>query len=221
MGIKKIFNIANYKDTSEIKFGMLCKTEDEAMTFCNYLDSLGRQWSSAIPYSIKTCWDDEPIIYYFNCNTYKPLRTLIRESDDIILTFSDFDWSLHQHSNPTCTFQRADLKDGQIVKVRSGEKYIKIKNQFINSVRSICVDYYTQSLNSMVDRDKDIIEVYELVDDLSCHLRASLDTLLLDLYSESEYLSCVWNREVDEKPIELTVDILEDYFGHPIKIVKN
>lgn len=27
---KKIFNIANYKDTPEIKFGMLCRTEDEA-----------------------------------------------------------------------------------------------------------------------------------------------------------------------------------------------
>lgn len=73
----------------------------------------------------------------------------------------------------------------------------------------------------MVDRNKDIIAVYELVDDLSCHLRASLDTLLLDLYSESEYLSCVWSREVDEKPIELTIHFLEDYFGHPIKIVED
>ena len=29
---KKIFNIANYKDNFERKFGMLCKTEDEAKT---------------------------------------------------------------------------------------------------------------------------------------------------------------------------------------------
>jgi len=28
--------LANYKDNSEIKFGMLCRTEDEAKTFCNY-----------------------------------------------------------------------------------------------------------------------------------------------------------------------------------------
>lgn len=209
---KKIFNISNYKDTSEIKFGMLCKTEDEAKTFCNYLDSLSKQWLSTMSYAEKTYWDNRPIVYYFNCGMYSPLES-IHESNDIILTFSDFDWFF--------TFQLADLKDGQIVKVRSGEKYIKIKNQFINSVRSICVDYYTQSLNSRVDRDKDVIAVYELVDDLSCHLRASLDTLLLDLYSENEYLSCVWSREVDEKPIELTVDILEDYFGHPIKLIEN
>lgn len=91
MAKKRIFNIANYKDNSERKFGMLCKTEDEAKTFCNYLDSLGRQWSSAIPYSIKTCWDGKPMIYYFNRNTYEPSRALIGESDDIILTFSDFD----------------------------------------------------------------------------------------------------------------------------------
>lgn len=218
---KKIFNIANYKDNSEIKFGMLCKTEDEAKTFCNYLDSLSKQWLSTMSYAAETYWDNEPIIYYFNCDTHKPLSKLMRESNEIILTFSDFDWSLHQHSNPTYTFQLADLKDGQIVKVRSGEKYIKVKNQFINSVRSICVDYYTQSLNSRVDRDKDIIAVYDLVHNLRGHLPISLDTLLLDLYSESEYLSCVWSREVDEKPIELTVDILEDYFGHPIKIVEN
>lgn len=218
---KKIFNIANYKDTPEIKFGMLCRTEDEAKTFCNYLDSLNKQWLSNMSYASETYWDSEQIIYYFNCDTHKPLSKLTRKPDEIILTFSDFDWSIYQHSNPTYTFKLVDLKDGQIVKVRSGEKYIKIKNQFINSVRSICVDYYTQSLNSRVDRDKDIIAVYEIVDNLNRHLPVSINTLLLDLHSENEYLSCVWSREVDEKPIELTVDILEDYFGHPIKIVEN
>ena len=172
---KKIFNIANYKDNSEIKFGMLCMTEDEAKTFCNYLDSLSKQWSSFESYAVKTCWDNEPIIYYFNRDTYKPLSKPMRESNEIILTFSDFDWSLYQHSNPTYNFQLVDLKDGQIVKVRSGEKYIKIKNQFINSVRSICVDYYTQSLNSRVDRDKDVIAVYNLVHNLRGHLPISLD----------------------------------------------
>lgn len=213
MSRKPRFDIENYKDNSKRTYGMLCKTEDEAKTFCNYLDSLGKQWLSSFEsYAEKTYWDNRPIVYYFNRGMYSPLES-IHESNDIILTFSDFDWFF--------TFQLADLKDGQIVKVRSGEKYIKVKNQFINSVRSICVDYYTQSLNSMVDRNKDIIAVYELVDDLSCHLRASLDTLLLDLYSESEYLSCVWSREVDEKPIELTIHFLEDYFGHPIKIVED
>ena len=29
---KKIFNIVNYKNNSERKFGMLCKSEDEAKT---------------------------------------------------------------------------------------------------------------------------------------------------------------------------------------------
>lgn len=213
---KKIFNIANYKDSSKRKFGMLCKTEDEAKTFCNYLDSLGKQWLSFESYIEKTYWDNKPIVYYFNCDTYRPLELIL--DSDIILTFSDFDWSFYQFLDLTYTFRRNDLKDGQIVKVRSGEKYIKIKNQFINFVRSICVDYYTQSLNSKVDRDKDIIAVYELVDDLSCHLPASLNNLLIE--ESNEYLTCIWSRE-DEKPIELTVDFLRDYFGHPIKIVEN
>lgn len=214
MEIKKIFNIANYKDDSGIKFGMLCKTEDEAMTFCNYLDSLGKRWSSFESYTEKTYWDNKPIVYYFNRGTYRPLE-LIRESDDI-LTFSDFDWSLLQSSNPTYTFQLADLKDGQIVKVRSGEKYIKIKNQFINLTRSISIVHYTQSLESKVSRCDDIIAVYEL--DLPT---SSLDTLLRVTCRESESLTCVWSREVDEKPIELTVDFLRDCFGRPIKIVEN
>ena len=79
MEIKKIFNIANYKDNSKRKFGMLCKTEDEAMTFCNYLDSLGKRWSSFESYTEKTYWDNKPIVYYFNRSTYRPLE-LIRES---------------------------------------------------------------------------------------------------------------------------------------------
>lgn len=210
---KRIFNISNYKDNSERKFGMLCKSEDEAKTFCNYLNSLGRQWLFNV---LKNCWkNDEPTIYYFNCDTYEPLRVLISGSNDIILTFSDFDWSIYkQHSNPTYTFQLADLKDGQIIKMRSGEKYIKIKDQFINLTKSISVVYYTQSLKSRVERYNDIVAVYEL------DSPASLDTLLRVTCNESEHLSCIWSRE-DEKPIELTVDILEDYFGHPIKIVKN
>ena len=220
---KKIFNIANYKDTSEIKFGMLCRTEDEAKIFCNYLDSLSKQWLSTMSYAAETYWDNEPIIYYFNCDTHKPLSKLMRESNDIILTFSDFDWSLHQHSNPTYTFQLADLKDGQIVKVRSGEKYIKIKDYFINSVKGIRISYYTQFLNSAVDRNNDIIAVYELkTDDFShSYTYASLDTLLLNICSENKYLISVWERGENEKPIELTIDSLEDYFGHHIKIVEN
>lgn len=218
---KKIFNIANYMDGSARKFGILCKTEDEAKTFCNYLDSLGKHWSSSTSYTVMTCWDGEPIVYYFNCDTYEPSRDLREKSNDIILKFSDFDWSLHQRSEPTYTFQLADLKDEQIVKVRSGEKYIKIKDYFMNSTRGIRVSHYTRSLGSFVDRDKDIVAVYELNAEDSFHLPLSLDTLLLDSCSEDEYLTCIWSREEDEKPIELTVDILEDYFGHPIKIVED
>ena len=213
---KKIFNIANYKDNSERKFGMLCKTEAEAKTFCNYLDSLSKSWSFYyIPYAKETHWDNEPIVYYFNRDTYRPLRELSNESNDIILAFNDFDWSLHQRSNPTPNFQLTDLKDGQIVKVRSGEKYIKIKNYLINLTKSISVVFYAQSLESRVDRYNDIIAVYEL------DSPASLDTLLRATCSEGECLTCIWSSGEDEKPIELTIEALEDYFGHPIKIVED
>lgn len=218
---KKIFNIANYKDNSERRFGMLCKSEEEAKTFCNYLDSLGKQWTSSDSYARETYWRGEPVIYYFNSNSFEFLRDLDNESSNVILIFNDFDWSLHQHPKSTYTFQLADLKDEQIVKVRSGEKYIKIKDYFMNSTRGIRVSHYTRSLGSFVDRDKDIVAVYELNAEDSFHLPLSLDTLLLDSCSEDEYLTCIWSREEDEKPIELTVDILEDYFGHPIKIVEN
>ena len=33
---------------------MYCKTEDEAKDFCNYLDSIGRRWSSGESYKDKT-----------------------------------------------------------------------------------------------------------------------------------------------------------------------
>lgn len=218
---KKIFNIVNYKDISERKFGMLCKTKEEATTFCNYLDSLDKQWSSCHSYAKETNWNDEPIIYYFNSNTFEYLRNSSKESNNIILTFSSFDWSLHQRSNPAPNFQLADLKDGQIVKVRSGENYIKIKDFFMNSIRGIRVSYYVQSLESTVDVDKDIVAVYELNAESFFYLPISLDTLLLDSRSENEYLTCIWSREEDEKPIELTIEALEDYFGHPIKIVED
>ena len=47
------FNIENYKG----KYVMHCKTGKEAKIFCNYLDSIGRTWSSGNSYFSENYWD--------------------------------------------------------------------------------------------------------------------------------------------------------------------
>ena len=48
------FNIDDYKG----RYAMHCKTEEEAIDFCNYLHSIGKEWCSGHSYVDVTYYND-------------------------------------------------------------------------------------------------------------------------------------------------------------------
>ncbi len=74
---------------------MVCNTKEDAATFCEYLNEVGRCWCDGMEYSRRmTNFDVIPvgnsIAYYFNKGTYGR-RSLIGK-EYTVLNFSDFDW---------------------------------------------------------------------------------------------------------------------------------
>ena len=214
---KRIFNINRYCDNYQNKYGMLCDTGEDAKIFCNYLNSIGREWFSTESYADLTYWEGTPIIYYFNRGTASNVDEY-QNNSAIILNFNDFDWSLFSPEKSEITFSLRDLKDNYIIEVRSGEKYIKIGDYFINCKRAHPVYLYKNSLKHSLDENKDIMKVYEINTCLDDTI--NLDTLLLEKCSEKNYLKCVWGIEKETSYVSLTIDMLEDYFGHKIKILE-
>lgn len=83
------FNIDDYSG----KYVMHCVTEEEAERFCEYLDSVGRKWSSLQRYTKFTNFDSylSKTVYYFNEGTFGTLD-LVDRKKYYVLRFSDFDW---------------------------------------------------------------------------------------------------------------------------------
>lgn len=81
------FDIEDYKG----KYVMHCKTYEEAVVFCKYLDSIGRCWSSHKTYDTDTNWYRfrEKTCYNFNEGTYF-LENSYRTNGYIILEMEDF-----------------------------------------------------------------------------------------------------------------------------------
>lgn len=59
------FELADYPKSN---MAMFCKTEEEARSFCNFLHSQGRKWSSGLSYAAQTYWSKSynGIFYLFN-----------------------------------------------------------------------------------------------------------------------------------------------------------
>lgn len=96
------------------KYTMLCKTEEEARNFCDYLHTHGRKWRGGYSYSSSnTQWDGykEKTAYYFNEGCFGSLGYAQREGYEI-LEWSDF------MAKP---FTRVDPNTGDILECINGE----------------------------------------------------------------------------------------------------
>lgn len=103
------FDINKYKG----KYVMYCKTEKEAKDFCNYLDSIGRRWSSGESYKDKTYFKTNcnGICYNFNDGVFGSYSIYLNNPDFKILNWSDF----------TKKFSKKDLKSGDVIMRRNGD----------------------------------------------------------------------------------------------------
>lgn len=84
------FNINKYMGN----YAMHCKTEEEAKTFCRYLDSVGRRWADGTSYMSMTNWSvhGPDTCYNFYDGTYCTKRYFLTCYCYTILEFSDFEW---------------------------------------------------------------------------------------------------------------------------------
>lgn len=193
------FNIDNYKGRQ----AMHCKTIAEAKEFLNYLHRIGKRWVSGEPYTANSRYEHygEDTVYYFNDGTYGD-TIWAKEMHDVILEFSDFEWSKE--------FVKADLKTGDVILRRNGD--VEIVNRELGMF--ICqsggwndLDSCNNDLTSSLDKDYDIIEIrrpkkkYECCFDAFVCKRGTL----------------VYERE---EPEEMTLEEVCALLGKKIKIIK-
>ena len=123
------FNIENY----EGNYAMHCKTEEEAKTFCWYLNNLGRTWCDGTNYLCENEWSvyDDQTCYAFNENKYG-WKSLYERENAIILEFSDFDWNENEtkdmaivliYTNGYYTSTFTDFANVEEARARRKEEY--------------------------------------------------------------------------------------------------
>ena len=186
-----IFDINNYKG----KYVMHCKTEAESNEFCNHLHSIGRTWDGGGCYKSINKWHNEKAntCYNFNDGLYASKYYYI-EQGYTILEWSDF----------TTEFTKADLKDGMVVELENGDRYLVINDRLICEYGWLSFKNYDNNLKR--DNGYQINAVY------------TTNAYCLEEIFHEKALKLIWKRK--EKPVEMTLDEVCKALGKEIKIVK-
>ena len=110
------FDILDYPGN----YVMHCKTEKEAQDFCNYLDSIGRRWTSGTMYIQKTNWGTygKDTVYNFNYGSFADVDYYTK------IGYTILEWEDFMNH----TFTKADLKNGDIVLQRNGVVQVYIES---------------------------------------------------------------------------------------------
>lgn len=101
---KSKFNINKYKDSQSKCYAMHCDTEEEARIFLKYLHSQGRKWIDNVSYMTRMSYETygSETCYFFNEGTYGG-RDRIDISNEILLSFSDFEWDWYSNKDVELT----------------------------------------------------------------------------------------------------------------------
>ena len=191
------FDIDKYKGN----FGMHCKTEEEAKSFCKYLHSLGRTWLSGTSYKTDTLWKRylSRTVYDFNENTFANMDWF-KFNNYTILEWEDF----MKH-----TFTKEDLKTGDVVKRRNGDvDIVNLELGMLINVNSWNdLDSLKNDLTDTTDERYDIIAVRRPRAKSDCQFKAFRHNWGTLVYER---------KEVEEMTLEEVCRLL----GKEIKIVK-
>lgn len=116
------FNINAYNGEA---FVMHCKTETEAISFCNYLHSIDRTWSTGHSYLNRANYDryKSDTCYNFNEGMFCSINWY-RSRNYTILEWSDF---TDDAPAKKPKFTKAKLKTGDIIQYRDGDVAIFIR----------------------------------------------------------------------------------------------
>lgn len=85
------FNHEDYRSKNVV---MHCETEEEYNLFSEYLDSIGKKWSSRSRYITSSRFSEykENTCFYFNEGLYGNVERISEDDDITILRFKDFEW---------------------------------------------------------------------------------------------------------------------------------
>ena len=190
------FDIANYKG----QYAMHCKTARESREFCDYLDGLGKTWKSRETYAMATNWSvfKSETCYCFNDGMISRLSCCKRDGY-IILEWSDF----------VTKFTKGDLRDGMVVELANGNRYLVLGENFINKIGYLCISDYSDGLDMNTEPyNWNVNKVYK---------SSAYST---DFIFKDEYLTLIWERPQKTTPIEMTLEEVCRELGREIKIIK-
>lgn len=192
------FNIDDYKG----RYVMHCKTEEEAKDFLSYLDSVGREWDSGDSYLSHTNWNGykSDTVYFFNRNTYENIQ-YAKTRNYTILEWSDF---------MNKEFTKADLKTGDVVKLRDGEVGIvnlELDMCILNGCGWLDLSRYDSELKNQNQVGCDIVAVRRPTVPCHCQFCAF----------ERNFGTLVYERKEVE---EMTLAEVCNLLGKEIKIIQ-
>ena len=202
----EIFDINKFSNTKRYKYAMHTTTKKQYDEFCEYLNSIGRKWSTGASYVNTNLYDKyhEDTCIDFNEGTYSDVEYYKWKSDDdyIIIEMEDF-------TMPKKPFTKANLKTGDFVKRRDGSIRMALveANVLIGADGTDYLEHYNNDLTRESIRDYDIMTVHRPVNksDYTFYLK------------ETQRGTLVYERKEIE---EMTLAEVCKALGKEIKIVK-
>ena len=195
------FNIDNYRGN----YAMHCKTEEEAESFCEYLNSLGKRWCDGDSYVEDNGWDahKSETCYVFNSDYRRPVIGAMNDGCTI-LEWSDF---------MRDTFTKANLKNGDVILRADGD------------VEIVCIDTGTlicqYGFNALTELNEDLTSVFSTEDDNGDVVAVRRPITPADCQFsafEDRFGKLVYERKTE--PEEMTLEEVCKALGKEIKIVK-
>lgn len=186
------FDINNYKG----KYVMHCKTENEAREFCNCIKRHGIHYDADRNFKSYK----ENLCYNFNFERYSD-KGYYESNGYTILEWSDF----------TTEFTKADLKDGMIVELVNGKRYLVLNEKMISRDGCFRFEQFNNDLElkGYEAEGWDVDKIYK-----------TCGNLLYNIFDD-EFLTLIWEREEEKpEPVEMTIEEICKALGKEIKIVK-
>ena len=105
----------------------------------------------------------------------------------------------------SAAFSKSDLKDGMVVDIRNGNRYIVINDGLRRNDTWLAINPYLDDLTRKKTKEYDVMKVYTTVGN-------TLEYMFDDLF-----LKLVWERP--EEYIEMTVAEIEEKLGYKVKVI--
>lgn len=195
----KKFNWNEFQNKDN-RIAVHCKTEEEAVDFCEKMHKQGMKWCSGESYLKETNYKfcEEEMCYirgefspyqYYKSNGYEILE-----------------WSDYMNKE----FTKADLRDGMVVEQRDGDMYLVLAGTAVGKGEHNSIVGYTDGLKWAGYKGGDVVKVYRITPgSLGC---------IEDVFIKNN-LELIWERKEPKKmTVEEMRQKLEELTGEEIEI---